>query len=103
RGAVRPLGAAVTAIWDASLTGTSSARIFATDWKERYGLSVDFACRLVPGALDSLSRPESRKLDPSGQYSMVAAREAWADAGAPEVAPERLGVVVGTGIGGIWT
>src|SRR5699024_2783727 len=38
-----------------------------------------------------------------GQYSMVASREAWADAGAPEVAPERLGVVVGTGIGGIWT
>src|SRR5699024_7759107 len=71
------------------------------DWKERYGLSVDFACQLVPGALDSLSRPESRKLDPSGQYSMVAAREAWADAGAPEVAPERLGVVVGTGIGGV--
>ena len=102
-GTVSPLGADVTSTWEAALTGTSTARTFDNDWKERYGLSVDFACRLVPGALDSLSRPESRKLDPSGQYSMVAAREAWADAGAPEVAPERLGVVVGTGIGGIWT
>ena len=102
-GTVSPLGADVTSTWEAALAGTSTARTFDNDWKERYGLSVDFACRLVPGALDSLSRPESRKLDPSGQYSMVAAREAWADAGAPEVAPERLGVVVGTGIGGIWT
>jgi 3-oxoacyl-[acyl-carrier-protein] synthase II len=33
----------------------------------------------------------------------VAAREAWADAGAPELDPERLGVVVGTGIGGALT
>ncbi|ATG51894.1 beta-ketoacyl-[acyl-carrier-protein] synthase II [Brachybacterium vulturis] len=102
-GTVSPLGGDVTSTWEAALAGTSTARTFDNDWKERYGLSVDFACQLVPGALDSLSRPESRKLDPSGQYSMVAAREAWADAGAPEVAPERLGVVVGTGIGGIWT
>src|SRR5690606_13418609 len=33
----------------------------------------------------------------------VAAREAWADAGAPEIEPERLGVAVGSGIGGVWT
>src|SRR5699024_1279041 len=86
-----------------ALDGTSTARTLDNDWKEQYGLSVDFACQLVPGALESLPRPQARKLDPSGQYSMVASREAWADAGAPEVAPERLGVVVGTGIGGIWT
>ena len=34
---------------------------------------------------------------------MIAAREAWEDAGTPEVDPERLGVVVATGIGGVWT
>lgn len=102
-GTVNPLGGDVASTWEAALAGTSTARTFDNDWKERYGLSVDFACQIVPGALDSLSRPESRKMDPSGQYSMVAARQAWADAGAPEVAPERLGVVVGTGIGGIWT
>lgn len=102
-GTVNPLGGDVASTWEAALAGTSTARTFDNDWKERYGLSVDFACQIVPSALDSLSRPESRKMDPSGQYSMVAARQAWADAGAPEVAPERLGVVVGTGIGGIWT
>ena len=37
------------------------------------------------------------------QYALIAAREAWADAGAPEVDPERLGVVIASGIGGVWT
>lgn len=102
-GTVNPLGGDIASTWEAALAGTSTARTLDNDWKERYGLSVDFACQIVPGAVDSLTRPEAKKLDPSGQYSMVAAREAWADAGAPDVAPERLGVVVGTGIGGIWT
>ena len=102
-GTVNPLGGDVTSTWEAALAGTSTAHTLENDWKESYGLSVDFACQLVPGALDSLTRPEAKKLDPSGQYAMVAAREAWADAGAPEVDPARLGVVVGSGIGGIWT
>ncbi|MGP9536869.1 beta-ketoacyl-[acyl-carrier-protein] synthase family protein [Brachybacterium sp. AOP43-C2-M15] len=102
-GTVNPLGADVASTWEAALAGTSTAHTLDNDWKETYGLSVDFACQLVPGALDSLTRPEAKKLDPSGQYAMVAAREAWADAGAPEVDPTRLGVVVGSGIGGIWT
>ena len=102
-GTVNPLGGDIASTWEAALAGTSTARTLDNDWKETYGLSVDFACQVVPGALDSLTRPESKKLDPSGQYSMVAARQAWADAGSPEVEPERLGVVVGTGIGGIWT
>ena len=102
-GTVNPLGADVASTWKAALAGTSAARTLDNDWKESYGLSVDFACQIVPGALDSLSRPESRKLDPSGQYAMVAAREAWADAGSPDVDPTRLGVVVGSGIGGLWT
>src|SRR5699024_1627265 len=102
-GTVSPLGGDVTSTWEAALAGTSTARTFDNDWKERYGLSVDFACQLVPGPLDSLSRPQSRKLDPSGQYSMVAAREAWADDGAPEVARGGRGVVGGTGVGGTWS
>ena len=50
-----------------------------------------------------LSRVEARRLDRCQQVALIAAREAWADAGAPDVDPTRLGVVVGTGIGGIWT
>ncbi len=50
-----------------------------------------------------LSRPETKRMDPSAQYALVAAREAWADAGSPEIDGERLGAVVSSGIGGIWT
>lgn len=102
-GTVNPLGGDVATTWQNALQGVSTARTLDNDWKEVYGLSVDFACQVDPASLASLPRPEAKKLDPSGQYSMVAAREAWADAGAPEVEPSRLGVVVGTGIGGIWT
>ena len=102
-GTVNPLGGDVASTWEAALAGTSAARTLENDWKDSYGLSVDFACQLIDGALEPLSRPEAKKLDPCGQYAMVAAREAWQDAGAPEVEPERLGVAVGTGIGGVWT
>src|SRR5690606_26629442 len=50
-----------------------------------------------------LERPMAKRLDPSSQFAMVAALEAWADAGSPEVDPLRLGVDFATGIGGVWT
>ena len=48
-----------------------------------------------------IDRVQARRLDRCEQLAIVAAREAWADAGKPEVDPERLGVVVSSGIGGI--
>ena len=39
----------------------------------------------------------------SSQFALIAAREAWADAGSPDVEPERLAVEFATGIGGVWT
>ncbi|MCS6710741.1 beta-ketoacyl-[acyl-carrier-protein] synthase family protein [Brachybacterium sp. EF45031] len=102
-GTVNPLGADVASTWEAALKGTSTARTLENDWKERYGLSVDFACTVPIDPYEVLSRPEAKKLDPVGQYSLIAAREAWKDAGTPVVDPVRLGVVVGTGIGGVWT
>jgi 3-oxoacyl-[acyl-carrier-protein] synthase II len=44
-----------------------------------------------------------RRLDRSEQFGVIATREAWADAGSPEVDKERLGVVVASGIGGVIT
>lgn len=102
-GTFNPLGTDVESTWKAALAGTSTARSFDNDWGEKYGLSVTFACAVAGDPLDFLARPEAKKLDPCGQYAMIAAREAWKDAGAPEVDPLRLGVVVGTGIGGAWT
>uniref|UniRef100_UPI000B223996 beta-ketoacyl synthase N-terminal-like domain-containing protein n=1 Tax=Arthrobacter sp. JCM 19049 TaxID=1460643 RepID=UPI000B223996 len=50
-----------------------------------------------------LGRPKSRRLDRSQQFALLAAQEAWEDAGLDEVDPERLAVVIGTGIGGLTT
>jgi 3-oxoacyl-[acyl-carrier-protein] synthase II len=64
-------------------------------------LPVHFA---APAAVDPatvIDRVQARRMDRCEQLALVAAREAWADAGAPEVPPERLGVVVSSGIGGI--
>lgn len=102
-GATTPLGGDVPSTWAAALAGESGARTFDNDWVETYELPVTFAAQLRVHPSEVLSRPEMKRMDPSAQYAMVALREAWADAGAPEVEPTRLGAVVSSGIGGIWT
>ncbi|GEN78608.1 beta-ketoacyl-[acyl-carrier-protein] synthase family protein [Actinotalea fermentans] len=102
-GATTPLGGDVPSTWAAALAGESGARTFDNDWAATYELPVTFAAQLRVPPSEVLSRPEMKRMDPSAQYAMVALREAWAHAGAPEVEPTRLGAVVSSGIGGIWT
>ena len=102
-GATTPLGGDVASTWRAALAGESGARTFDNDWVETYGLPVGFAALIKVAPDQVLPRPEIKRMDPSAQYAIIATREAWADAGSPEVAPERLGAVVSSGIGGIWT
>lgn len=102
-GATTPLGGDVASTWAAALAGESGARTLENDWADTYEIPVRFAAQLRVGPDQVLPRPEIKRMDPSAQYAMIATREAWADAGSPELAPERLGVVVSSGIGGIWT
>lgn len=102
-GATTPLGGDVASTWEAALRGQSGARPIDASWVAEHELPVRFAAQLVVEPADVLSRVETKRMDPCGQYAMIAAREAWADAGSPEVEPERLGVVCATGIGGVWT
>jgi len=102
-GATTPLGGDVASTWAAALAGESGARPFVEDWAERYGIPVTFAATIKVPAADVLAIPEIKRMDPSAQYAIIAAREAWADAGAPSVDPDRLGAVVSSGIGGIQT
>ncbi len=102
-GATTPLGGTVPATWEALLAGKPGARTLTEEWVSTYDLPVTFAARLAQPASEVLSKVEIRRMDPNAQYAVIAAREAWADAGAPEVDPARLGVAVGTGIGGVWT
>ncbi len=102
-GTTNPLGGNVPSTWEAALAGRSGVRTLENDWAQKYGMSVNFAGQLVVKPEDVLSRPETKRMDPSAQYAIVATREAWADAGSPEVDPERLGSIVSSGIGGVWT
>ncbi|WP_425956730.1 beta-ketoacyl-[acyl-carrier-protein] synthase family protein [Xylanimonas sp. McL0601] len=102
-GATTPLGGDTSSTWAAALAGESGARTLENDWAEKYGIPVNFAATLKVKPEEVLTRPEMKRMDPSAQYAIVATREAWADAGSPEVDGERLGAVVSSGIGGIWT
>jgi 3-oxoacyl-[acyl-carrier-protein] synthase II len=102
-GATTPIGGTVAETWDAILAGRSGARPMTFDWVEKYELPVTFAATIKTPPTEVLTKVETRRLDPSAQYAMIASREAWADAGSPEVEPERLAVAIGTGIGGVWT
>jgi 3-oxoacyl-[acyl-carrier-protein] synthase II len=109
-GATTPLGGDVPTTWAAALAGTSTAGPWrgpwVAEWQGESALPVGFGCQLAVPAEEVLERVQTRRLDLSGQYALVAAREAWAHAGlgaAGSVDSERLGVVVGSGIGGIST
>ena len=98
-GALTPLGPDVAALEDGLLTGRSGVRLLdGPDFAElpaRLAATVELDGRL--------ERVEARTLDRVQQVALVAAREAWADAGTPDVDPERLAVVIGSGIGGALT
>jgi 3-oxoacyl-[acyl-carrier-protein] synthase II len=88
-GASSPLGGTAPESWSALLAGESGARTLEHEWVATYELPVTFAAEAKVRPEQVLARP--------------VAMEAWEDAGAPEVDPERLGVDFATGIGGVWT
>lgn len=98
-GAITPLGGDVASTWSAMLAGRSGVRALTDDW------AADLPVRIAaPAAIDpalAVGRVQARRMDRCEQFALAAAREAWADAGQPDVDPERLGVAVTSGIGGI--
>jgi 3-oxoacyl-[acyl-carrier-protein] synthase II len=102
-GATTPLGGDISSTWKALLAGESGVSTLEQDWVAQYELPVTFAAQAKVKAEDVLERQEFKRLDPSAQFALISAREAWADAGAPDVDPERILVDYATGIGGLWT
>ncbi len=102
-GATSPIGGTAPESWNALLAGESGARPLTHEWVAQYDLPVTFAAEAKVRPEEVLERTEVKRLDPMSQFAVIAAREAWEDAGAPDIAPERLGVDFATGIGGIWT
>lgn len=101
-GALTPVGNNVEAYWQGLLQGVSGAApITRFDASKR---RTRFACELKDyREEDHFERKEVRKIDPSSQYALVVCEEALKDAGLvlENENPERIGVVWGTGIGGL--
>jgi 3-oxoacyl-[acyl-carrier-protein] synthase II len=102
-GASTPLGGTAPDTWAALLAKESGAHTLEYDWVEEYQIPVTFAAQARVRPDTVLDRPVANRLDPSAQFALVAAQEAWADAGKPDVDPERFGVDFATGIGGLQT
>ena len=100
-GATTPLGSDVDSTWSALIAGKSGVRLLTEEWREL--LPVHFAARVHTEPADQMERVEMRRLDRSEQFALIASREAWKDAGSPDVEKERLGVVIASGIGGVIT
>ena len=102
-GATSPLGGDVQSTWKALLAGESGVSSLEYDWVATHELPVTFAGQAKVRPEDVLERQEVKRLDPSAQYALISAREAWADSGLSGIAPERILVDYATGIGGLWT
>ncbi len=102
-GATTPIGGTAQDSWAALLRKESGAHTLTQDWVTELELPVDFAAEAKVRPEEVLERVEVKRNDPNGQYALIAAREAWEDAGRPDVEPERLGIDWATGIGGLWT
>jgi len=113
-GATTPVGGTAPDTWASLLAGRSGVRELTEDWAAT--LPVRFAGRAAVEPTEVLSRVEARKLDRSEQFALVAAREAWQDAGfstkagepvdgdaGPGLDADRVAVVFATGIGGTIT
>jgi len=106
-GATTPLGGDVTSTWDGLIAGRNGIKINEAPWTKRFDLPAKLAAPLAVDPSEVLPRVQLRRLDRCEQIAVIAARQAWADAGyeVPSdehepVDPYRLGVAIGTGIGG---
>jgi 3-oxoacyl-[acyl-carrier-protein] synthase II len=103
-GALTPIGNTYQEYWDGLKNGVSGAapitKFDTTLFKTK------FACELKNFEIGNfMDRKEARKMDPFAQYAMVVADEAIKDSNLPlsELNPHRVGVIWGSGIGGLWT
>ena len=103
-GAVTPLGLNLQEFWKNLLAGKSGAAPITYFDTSKY--DTHFACE-VKGfkATDFLDRKMAQRMDPFAQFAVISADMAMADAGLPlkDMDPDRIGVVYGSGIGGMAT
>ena len=98
--ATTSLAGDVDATWKGLLNGDSGIHALEDDFVTEYGLPVRIGGHLAVKPQSLLSRVELRRLSYEEQLATVLGREVWKNAGTPDVDPLRLGVSIGTGLGG---
>ncbi|ELP70057.1 beta-ketoacyl-ACP synthase II [Streptomyces turgidiscabies] len=109
-GATTPLGGDAASTWEGLVAGKSGVRALEQEWAAEQAVRIAAQIAVEPSEI--IPRPQARRLDRSAQFALIAAKEAWADAGytdragegeGPAVDPDRLGAVIASGIGGVTT
>ena len=98
-GMTTPVGGDVESSWRRLLSGQPGIRVIDEQWVDVQPSKIAGIMAVDPA--DVLDRVGVRKMDRSQQAALIAAREAWADAGITSIDPDRLGAVVASGIGGV--
>ena len=110
-GATTPLGGDAASTWEGLVAGKSGVKALSQEWAADQAVKIAAPVAVEP--LEVIPRPQARKLDRSAQFALIAAQEAWKDAGFSgkagedgsdgKVDPDRLGAVIASGIGGVTT
>jgi len=100
-GATTPLGGDVATTWRALLAGQSGVKLIEAEWAS--SLPVSIAAPVLVDPSEVMDRVALRKLDRSEAFALIAAREAFADAGSPTIDPLKIAVTIASGIGGVST
>ncbi|MFI5779086.1 KasA/KasB family beta-ketoacyl-ACP synthase [Nocardia sp. NPDC051570] len=90
----------VDSTWKGLLNGESGIDVLDDPFIERFELPVRIGGHLKVKPEASLTYEETRRLSYVQQMALALGREVWRNAGSPEVDGERLGVSIGTGLGG---
>ncbi|MFD4182138.1 beta-ketoacyl synthase N-terminal-like domain-containing protein, partial [Rhodococcus sp. NPDC058514] len=90
----------VDATWKGLLAGESGIDVLEDPFIAEYDLPVRIGGHLKVSPDDALSRVEIRRMSFVERLALVLGRQVWQNAGSPEVDKDRLGVVLGTGLGG---
>jgi 3-oxoacyl-[acyl-carrier-protein] synthase II len=110
-GATTPLGGDAASTWEGLVAGKSGVKALEQEWAAEQAVRIAAPVAVEP--LEVIPRPQARKLDRSAQFALIAAQEAWKDAGfvgkageagsEGDVDADRLGAVIASGIGGVTT
>ncbi|MDX3639546.1 beta-ketoacyl-ACP synthase II [Streptomyces sp. MB09-02B] len=107
-GATTPLGGDATSTWEGLVAGKSGVGPLEQEWAADQAVRI--AAQIAVEPSEVIPRPQARRLDRSAQFALIAAKEAWTDAGYTEtsadegtVDADRVGAVIASGIGGVTT